>query len=134
MISNNGSTALTVGEIFIPFMTDNAGNTASGGFASISSANMTVTSLGDPERLNPKVLVYPNPTEDYVIIEFDDSSLTSVVVRLSDIQGRELVNQSFTVSGSHLFTDFSDYPSGTYILSLLDSEGASLGSHRILRQ
>lgn len=71
--------------------------------------------------------VYPNPAEDFIMI---DVAEPEAVARLSDLGGRILREQRLT-SGSHRM-DLSAYPDGLYFIQV--TTGSSAGTFRILKK
>lgn len=72
--------------------------------------------------------VHPNPTRDVFVVDVTDTRLRSV--RLHSVLG-EVVYQSDHGTGAH---DISHLSAGTYLLVLMDADGAALGTGRLIKQ
>jgi len=69
-----------------------------------------------------KVLIFPNPTQGMMRIEFQEyGDLKDVRLLLYDIQGR-LLRQINNVEHSNTL-DLSQYPAGMYILQMMEGNG-----------
>jgi len=79
-----------------------------------------VTLAGVKDISNPAFNIYPNPTNTYANIIFDQSKISQVV--LYSLDGREAMKAQPSVSGN---IDVSALPAGTYIVTLLDKQNRS---------
>ena len=71
-----------------------------------------------------KVIIYPNPTQGMLRIEFQGyDDMRSIRLFLFDLQGRAL-QQVTGVNPSHTL-DMTSYPSGMYILQIIDDNARS---------
>ena len=78
-----------------------------------------------------KVLIYPNPTQGWLRIEFQEyGELRGARMLLYDIQGR-LLRQINHVEPSNIL-DLSQYPAGMYILQMI--EGAGKNEWKIVKE
>lgn len=83
------------------------------GFHQVLSVTTSV-----PESDNPELSVYPNPTKDR--IQFDlPQNLSEVDISIRSIDGRLIRKKASLTSESSL--DVSDLASGTYIISVFNS-------------
>jgi len=76
------------------------------------------------------VRVYPNPTNDAVAIDFWSDKESSINLKVIDVLGREIKNQSIEtkVGQNHYRLDMMDLPSAMYVLSIGE------GAERIVRK
>ena len=74
------------------------------------------------EALSPAYHIYPNPIENLLVVEFLEQLEGNYEVQLSDLRGRSILNHRH-VSGSEIRLDVSSLASGTYILSIRNSQG-----------
>ncbi len=74
------------------------------------------------EQLNYNVA--PNPTHDVWTIGFPNADKIATNVRVTDIQGRSIINQSLLSNGS-LVIDAIDWPGGIYVAIVTFSDGTS---------
>ena len=76
-------------------------------------------------------LVYPNPTNDYLQVEFDFEETTDATLVIASIEGRIMhVKTLENVSKRNIQFDVTNFPAGTYILKAFTDEGSS--SERIV--
>jgi hypothetical protein len=72
-----------------------------------------------PETQPEKLKVYPNPATSYVIAEYNAGSAGSIVIRVTDNTGKEIMSKQVeTVSGTEVFSCTS-WQTGTYFVSLV---------------
>ncbi|MFM7300069.1 MAG: fasciclin domain-containing protein, partial [Crocinitomicaceae bacterium] len=74
---------------------------------------------GISENVNDKIMVYPNPFEDYLTVSVKEN--TSYM--LSDVNGKILKTGSLTVNEN---IDLSELNSGSYFLNTINSLGSSV--------
>jgi len=70
------------------------------------------------------VTVYPNPTQDKVVINVTDKSLLNTTATLSDIGGKRLQNVPITQTVTTI--NISNYEKGVYLLRLANGESIKL--------
>lgn len=74
--------------------------------------------------------IYPNPVQDFIIIDFAASQLNAQLV-LCDATGRTL--HAVTVNGKRTALDVNMLEGGIYFLSLHDQGGAILARHTVVK-
>lgn len=102
-----------ISETFIP--TQNgfyAAIVSNVGSCSDTTDCVSVSTIGIDELVDEKVIVFPNPTYDYVTVQFE-SGFAKIVIR--DAQGKEVYN-SYVESNDPIL--LSHYESGVYTLEL----------------
>lgn len=116
----SGSVTYSIGQVFYTYMAESSYNVAQGvqqgnsGDRSLIVKNPTAESKVD-------VLIYPNPTVDFVniTIDADESFEQQRSYRLYDLQGRLLKQQAISQDDSQV--NLLAYRSGIYILQVLDN-------------
>jgi Secretion system C-terminal sorting domain/Lamin Tail Domain/Putative metal-binding motif len=78
-----------------------------------------VQALTMVETLKPEVLVYPNPTSDYLFI--DAKNMQPSQVHLFDATGVKMVSISFDQAQSGI--DMQGFANGVYMLQVIDEKG-----------
>ncbi|PKN95595.1 MAG: hypothetical protein CVU43_24405 [Chloroflexi bacterium HGW-Chloroflexi-5] len=73
------------------------------------------------EAGNISLSVYPNPTVDFLTLEINDFDLSTLSFRLSDIQGKVLLEKEITESKSNI--PMENLTSATYFLTVSDKNG-----------
>ncbi len=98
----------------------NSGYTTIGTFT--TSARME--SVGS-DIITNKINIFPNPTQGKFLVTIISSNEDNSIIRISDVLGREIINENVSlIIGENNF-DFSleNYPSGMFLLELKSSEG-----------
>lgn len=75
--------------------------------------------------------IFPNPTTDYVQIEFDKTQINSAVV-IKDVIGREVINERISGLASVIYS-LDKWPEGAYTITILDKDGYRITSENILK-
>ena len=96
----------------------------------VLSANV-VTAVNEKERVND-IIVYPNPTENTVIIDLNKSEIKNVNIELFDLSGKMVFMKFYTTNRINL--DLHDFKSGTYILKLKNENGNIIKIEKIIKQ
>ena len=76
----------------------------------------------DEERIPATFSTYPNPANEWVTIEWDETT-EPVTITLSDLSGRVVHAETFTGSNAKLYT--AEYPAGTYLLTRTTESSSS---------
>ena len=76
------------------------------------------TSIYDLERLDKLVKIYPVPAKDYFKIDFLDSNLDHLVLKVTNIIGKEVYNLRIKPSDDSLEIATANWQKGAYIVSL----------------
>lgn len=71
----------------------------------------------DPEKLNKKVLVYPNPVSNSLTIEID-SKMNGAEFELNDILGKVIIHGTFESTDNKISIDTDNLKAGVYLLKL----------------
>jgi len=83
---------------------------------------VSVSSTANVDFLNKKFNVYPNPTEEIVILENTFyTSNSNVKVSISDISGK--VYKVLNLNKQDEILDFSNYPKGIYFINIETNDG-----------
>jgi hypothetical protein len=102
---------------------DNAVDThlAHGDFLGACNSTCTGRTLEDGEVSNENLLIYPNPTDGLLNIEFDGDSEKPVTVYLINTFGQVIYSEDVTDFDGHYHKQLSmnDFASGTYFLRLV---------------
>ena len=84
-----------------------------------------IVSADDPFDTDMEVLVFPNPTEEFLNIRILNDEVTDATVRVLTIDGREVMNRSLTLSSNVETLSFkvADLPAGMYLVKVNTDEG-----------
>lgn len=96
--------------------------TAAGGNLIALPAN--TTGLADVTK-NNEVIMFPNPSSDYVSINFKNIESKNLTLELTDLAGRVVLSKQINTSGQTIMTDVlnvSEISNGTYTLSLISND------------
>lgn len=75
---------------------------------------------------------FPNPTTDYIQVQIPAALETAVQLRLMDMQGRMLHQNTLRTGDVTSVIDMADLPRGTYILRI--HQGQTLSTQKIVKQ
>lgn len=81
---------------------------------------LVITGVQNLEKEN-QVKIYPNPAADFVTIEDLSGKAANYVLQLIDMQGREVLKNSITITNSYRL-DLSSLTEGAYLLKLQNGE------------
>jgi hypothetical protein len=73
------------------------------------------------DRILPDISVNPNPFLDFITIQSRNGNFRTVHLQLHDIHGRLIFDQPETTIPSKIY--FPDFPSGMYLISLIEEDG-----------
>ncbi len=85
--------------------------------------NSTVCNTIDLDKIeqNTSILVYPNPTQHEITIQFDHAlPNNNIHLKLTDMLGRTVKNEQVNVQGTLLHFTLNDLPVGMYYLNIND--------------
>ena len=92
-----------------------------------------VTNVKDPRALKPGVYAYPNPAIVNVRFEFTNLPAGDYELRIFNILAAEVWSQRYYVDGlKTVKADISNLRKGTYLYSLINSEGKTLVTRRLV--
>jgi hypothetical protein len=68
--------------------------------------------------------VFPNPTSDYLNIQFNATKAADIQISLTSITGQRLLieNQQLTVGGQNIEMDVTNISTGIYFLNIADGK------------
>ena len=96
--------------------------TAAGGSLIALPANTTnINSIENSKQLS----LFPNPSSDYVNINLSNIQSEILILELSDLTGRVVLNKQLNTNGQNVITDVlnvSEISNGTYTLSIVSNE------------
>lgn len=91
-----------------------------------------VYSLGETNRsassiLQPSMNIYPNPADETLHVELTDPSMLSGgIITISDMSGRQVINQPLHPGAGQLSIGTEKMVHGTYILHIVSNDGTRL--------
>lgn len=72
--------------------------------------------------------IYPNPTTDFLTIEYSKVKNDRMTMEVVDMQGKTLMSQSLKSTKNQVQIDTSEFPSGQYMILFTDSQDESNNS------
>jgi hypothetical protein len=98
----------------------------------ISSDTLVMSFRAGGARVNTEIRVYPNPTNDYIVVEVGDPRITlGYSVRLVNTLGSEIYHEP--INGVQMKIDLSAVNSrGVYLIQILDRDEKTVESRRII--
>ncbi len=94
-------------------------------------SKLIVTAIDEPGTLGYQLNVYPNPTSDYVIIDFN-SALSNKQYSLFDNTGKRILLQHFSATKTQV--DMSALASGTYLLQIGTKKTNRIQTFKIIKK
>ena len=87
--------------------------------------SQSTTSAEDPFDTDMEVLVFPNPTEDFLNIRILNDKVADATVRLFTIDGKEVMNRQLTLSSNVETLSFkvAELATGMYLVKVSTDEG-----------
>ena len=113
-----GNIQFTIGEPIIETLTDGDTTVLQG----YHQPTITISSVPISEIENWSVLVFPNPSEQFVQVQWNTVDVPTLQYVLYDIQGKAVFLGKSKV---HFQLDISEQASGNYYLSLTDEKNQS---------
>ncbi|WP_339686308.1 T9SS type A sorting domain-containing protein [uncultured Nonlabens sp.] len=109
---SGGSSSYTVGQLVY--------TTSTGGGSVIQGVQQSIElfTLSNPEltTVNLSVVIYPNPTSDYVMLKISDTALYNLSYHLVDINGKAISDGSLTNGDTQI--NMQQLAVGMYILKV----------------
>jgi hypothetical protein len=122
-----GSVAYSIGQVVYTTNTGSSSSVAQG----VQHA-YEIFSVGiDENELTISLNVYPNPTEDNLILEIIDFSNKKLMYQLTDIQGKLLVDGQ--IIEVQTFLDLSGLAPATYFVDVLSLDKNRIQSYKIIK-
>jgi murein tripeptide amidase MpaA len=88
----------------------------------ISSFEESYLKLGNQSDIK----VYPNPINDYALVNFTNRISENAVVRLYDSNGKELSKQSYAINDQEILLGTLELKKGIYYLKVIDKDKTKL--------
>ena len=135
VVSSNGDSksaagyevSWTVGEAVITTMTGST-NTLTQGF---HQTRLTVTAVSDLLSPGIEMKVFPNPTQDFIMIRFSEY-IENTRYSLYDLRGKLIENKLINSADTEI--SMKKYASGQYILKLTSKSQQIIQNFQIIKQ
>jgi hypothetical protein len=106
----------SIGEMSLINTQHNAGLIVTQGYLQPEMSSNSSIALSS---LYNNILVYPNPTENRLILELDANLFSSFSYQLLDINGKVVISKTETSMQNKYILDLSPFVAGTYLLSVM---------------
>ncbi len=127
--SPNASMVWTIGEVMTETYSS-SGIFFTQGFH--QTETIYVTSATSKSPLEQKILIYPNPVIDNLIIDFSVSD-NNYFVELYDLQGQLLKKKFVLPNERQLMLSCKDFAEGIYLLNIINSKLYFKTSYKIIK-
>ena len=127
-VGNSMTLEWTLGESFVETLNDKSIIYTQGFHQPLLKS---LTNITDESFISS--LVYPNPTKNSLQIILSNYDDDIFYIKMSDIHGRLIEEQTSHLKTSSLKVDVSNLPSGIYLLQILADDGNYQKTHRILK-
>lgn len=124
--TNGGNTIdYTIGEPVIETVSDGTNDLTQGFHQTL----LTIVGVEDLE-VDFMVSIFPNPTAELVNLKIENFS--GMTIRLFDLLGKELQNKTLSKINSQI--SVTDYPKGTYLLTIINEEQKKIKTYKIIKK
>ncbi len=122
----------TLGEIFIKTVVAKD-NIYSQGFHQpvLNVAKSSI--LTNPLVSQDNIIIYPNPSDALLNMEFKISYGSTIQLDLFDVFGRFIKESKLKMTGTKLIFNISDLANGIYLLRVSNTDGSLVETHRIIK-
>ncbi|HKM94509.1 MAG TPA: T9SS type A sorting domain-containing protein [Prolixibacteraceae bacterium] len=118
---SGGSASYSVGQIVYQTHTGSTGSLAQGVQQPFEIS--VVTAIEETKGINLSVMVYPNPTTDYLTLEVKEFDFSNLSFQLYDMSGKLLQNGRITDNRTSIV--MSNLMSATYFVKVVRSQGTA---------
>lgn len=128
--NSSGSISYSVGQIdFASASVSNKGSISLG----VQQPLMVspITGIKGTENLSIDCSLYPNPSADFVVLNWNDSEAKTLNYKITDISGKTILAQTTAENQSQI--DVKTLTIGTYIISVADSKNNFLKSFKLIK-
>lgn len=98
----------------------------------IHDFNVCISTDLDSVDIYDEILMYPNPTSEFLFIEYNNSLREDLNITIHNVDGKLLLNQNHDDTQSKIELDITTLPSGIFFVSILES-GQVLTTQRIIK-
>lgn len=92
---------------------------------------LIITAIKDITDIKNTISVFPNPTQEFAIVKFN-KLLKLVRYNLYDLSSK--VIQSEEITSNETKIDLSEFAQGTYLLKIVQSNGQTIQTFKIIKQ
>ncbi|HEX2919783.1 MAG TPA: T9SS type A sorting domain-containing protein [Bacteroidales bacterium] len=115
-LGSGGSVSYSVGQLVYTTITGTDGFMAEGVQQPYEISIVTV--IKESKDINLNVVVYPNPSNNYLILEVKDFEISRLLFQLYNMNGNLL--KTATISDNIITIDMSNFLPGPYLLKVRD--------------
>lgn len=128
--STSGSISYSMGQIdYISASTSNKGSINLGVQQPWSIS--PISGLKGTEKLTLDCSLFPNPSTDFVVLNWTEAETKTIVYKITDISGKTIMAQATAENKSLI--DVKDFASGTFIITLYDAKNNFLKSFKLIK-
>lgn len=113
---SGGSASYTVGQVVYTTNTGTNGSTTQG---VQQPYEITATTGVDETSINLEMIVYPNPTTDYLTLKIQSEEFKSMSYQLIDMQGKIIESEKLTTNTTSI--KMEGLPKSTYIVNIIEN-------------
>ncbi|NOR88490.1 MAG: T9SS type A sorting domain-containing protein [Bacteroidales bacterium] len=90
-----------------------------------------ITAIDETEMENISVNIFPNPTKDFINIEWKSQTNEKVDIQLLDMNGRVLQEKSFNTSSDGMKINLNSFERSNYLLRI--TNGHQIKTYKIIK-
>ena len=110
---SGGTVAYSIGQTVYTYDSGSNGNTNKG----VQQPYIISTAGIHEDVATISLITFPNPTSDYLVLEFTDYSDEKMVYQLIDLSGKIIIQNSINSSATQI--DLKNYSKGTYFIKVI---------------
>jgi hypothetical protein len=124
---SGGSVAYSVGQVSYTTFSGSTGNISQG----VQQAYEIYTVGINESKMNVSLLVYPNPTQDEILLEIQNLFILDLYFELTDFQGKILKSEQ--LGSSQTKVSMVSFDPACYFIHVKDHENSTIKSFKIVK-
>jgi len=124
---SGGTVAYSVGQVTYTTNSEISGSVAQG----VQHA-FEIFIIGVNESdLDISVIVFPNPTTEYLTLQIDDYKITKLICQLYDMHSKLLISEQ--IVSRHTQIKMNNLPSATYFVHIINQDSLKVKSFKVIK-
>lgn len=126
---SNGSMHFTVGELVVALLTDSDGNCLGSGI----TTGAVITDIEELSVNNMELTLYPNPTSEWLNIDFAEPLKEAVFINLLDDQGRSISSENYPAGQSRIQLNANNWAPGNYFIHIRSNKNEAGATYKFIK-
>jgi hypothetical protein len=125
--NSSSSLSWTFGEPVIQTL-KNSGNSLTQGF---QQPRYQLNSIDEIKSSNYEISIYPNPTADFININFNITTVNQLYTEIINPVGEKLLSKRISLSDNKI--DLSNFNSNFLLLRIFDIKGSNIKTYKVIK-